>query len=122
MDTVLKNTALDFKAAAERLKDVIVRTPLMFNANLSKKYQCNVYLKREDLQIVRSYKLRGAYNMMVTLPAAQLAKGVVCASAGNHAQGFAYSCKKLGVKGVVFMPIITPRQKVNQTRMFGEAS
>jgi threonine dehydratase len=79
-----------------------------------------VYLKREDLQIVRSYKLRGAYNMMSLLPSNQLVKGVVCASAGNHAQGFAYSCKKLNVKGVVFMPIITPNQKVSQTKMFGE--
>src|SRR5262249_32596303 len=87
---------------------------------LSKKYNCRVYLKREDLQVVRSYKLRGAYNMMVSLPREQLTNGVVCASAGNHAQGFAYSCKKLGVKGVVFMPIITPRQKVAQTKMFGE--
>ena len=79
-----------------------------------------MYLKREDLQIVRSYKLRGAYNMMSLLPPNQLVKGVVCASAGNHAQGFAYSCKKLNVKGVVFMPIITPNQKVSQTKMFGE--
>jgi hypothetical protein len=79
-----------------------------------------VYLKREDLQIVRSYKLRGAYNMMSLLPSNELAKGVVCASAGNHAQGFAYSCKKLNVQGVVFMPIITPNQKVSQTKMFGE--
>lgn len=110
---------LDFKQAAERLKKVVNRTPLIFNQNLSKKYQCNVYLKREDLQAVRSYKLRGAYNMMSSLPMAQIQKGVVCASAGNHAQGFAYSCKKLHVHGVVFMPIITPRQKVNQTRMFG---
>jgi threonine dehydratase len=77
-------------------------------------------LKREDLQIVRSYKLRGAYNMMSSLPAEQLQRGVVCASAGNHAQGFAYSCKKLNAKGVIFMPIITPNQKVNQTKMFGE--
>jgi threonine dehydratase len=79
-----------------------------------------VYLKREDLQVVRSYKLRGAYNMMSRLPAEQLQQGVVCASAGNHAQGFAFSCKKLNVKGVVFMPIITPKQKVNQTKMFGD--
>ncbi len=120
MDTEVQNTALDFKAAAERLKDIIVRTPLTFNANLSKKYKCNVYLKREDLQVVRSYKLRGAYNMMSTLPAAQLQNGVVCASAGNHAQGFAYSCKKLNVKGVVFMPVPTPNQKVSQVKMFGE--
>ena len=110
---------LDFQQAAERLKKVVNRTPLIFNQNLSKKYQCNVYLKREDLQAVRSYKLRGAYNMMSSLPLAQIQKGVVCASAGNHAQGFAYSCKKLHVNGVVFMPIITPRQKVNKTKMFG---
>lgn len=110
---------LDFHKAADRLKKVVNRTPLIFNPNLSRKYQCNVYLKREDLQAVRSYKLRGAYNMMSSLPAAQIQKGVVCASAGNHAQGFAYSCKKLNVKGVVFMPIITPKQKVNQTKMFG---
>ena len=113
---------LDFYAAAKRLSKIVHRTPLTFSQTLSKKYDCEVYLKREDLQIVRSYKLRGAYNMMVTLPAEQLAKGVVCASAGNHAQGFAYSCKKLGVKGVVFMPFITPRQKVNQTKMFGDGN
>ena len=99
---------------------MVSRTPLAFSRSLSRRYNCNVYLKREDLQIVRSYKLRGAYNMMSSLPADQLQKGVVCASAGNHAQGFAYSCKKLGVKGVVFMPIITPLQKVQQTRFFGE--
>ena len=103
-----------------RLQDVVKKTPLTYNHNLSRKYACDVYLKREDLQIVRSYKLRGAYNMMSLLPPNQLVKGVVCASAGNHAQGFAYSCKKLNVKGVVFMPIITPNQKVSQTKMFGE--
>ena len=113
-------TKLEFFKAAERLKPVVNRTPLMFNHNLSRKYHCNIFLKREDLQIVRSYKLRGAYNMMSSLPAEQLQHGVVCASAGNHAQGFAYSCKKLNVKGVVFMPIITSKQKVNQTKMFGE--
>ena len=115
-----KISYLHFAEAAERLHSIVNRTPLQLNANLSRKYQCNVYLKREDLQITRSYKLRGAYNMMSSLPQEQLAKGLVCASAGNHAQGFAYSCKKLDVKGVVFMPIITPRQKVNQTKMFGE--
>ncbi len=112
--------ALDIEGAMQRLKSVVTHTPLQYNANLSRKYQCRVYLKREDLQIVRSYKLRGAYNMMRQLSADQLAKGVVCASAGNHAQGFAYSCKKLGVKGVVFMPIPSPQQKVSQTKMFGE--
>ena len=116
----VRGWGLDFHAAAERLKKVVHHTPLQYNHALSKKYNCRVYLKREDLQVVRSYKLRGAYNMMVSLPKEQLVNGVVCASAGNHAQGFAYSCKKLGVKGVVFMPIITPRQKVTQTKMFGE--
>ena len=111
---------LDFAGAYARLQDVVKKTPLTYNHNLSRKYACDVYLKREDLQIVRSYKLRGAYNMMSLLPPNQLEKGVVCASAGNHAQGFAYSCKKLNVKGVVFMPIITPNQKVTQTKMFGE--
>jgi threonine dehydratase len=111
---------LEFHKAAMRLKKVVTRTPLTYNHNLSRKYQCSIYLKREDLQVVRSYKLRGAYNMISSLPQEQLQRGVVCASAGNHAQGFAYSCKKLNIKGVVFMPIITPKQKVNQTRMFGE--
>jgi threonine dehydratase len=111
---------LDFNGAALRLKKVILKTPLQLNRNLSKKYDCNVFLKREDLQVVRSYKIRGAFNMMSSLPAAALQKGVVCASAGNHAQGFAYSCKKLKTKGVVFMPVITPNQKITQTKMFGE--
>lgn len=111
---------LDFKKAAERLRKVVTRTPLQYNHRLSRKYNCQVWLKREDLQVVRSYKLRGAYNMMSTLPKEDLEKGVVCASAGNHAQGFAYSCRQLQVKGVVFMPVITPKQKIAQTRMFGE--
>jgi threonine dehydratase len=116
----LNFSQLDFSGAYARLKDVVKKTPLTYNHNLSRKYDCEVYLKREDLQIVRSYKLRGAYNMMSLLPSDQLAKGVVCASAGNHAQGFAYSCKKLNIKGMVFMPIISPNQKVSQTKMFGE--
>lgn len=120
MEEKTLHTTLDFEKAAARIKKVVNRTPLTYNNNLSRKYNCNVYLKREDLQVVRSYKLRGAYNMISSLPAEQLQQGVVCASAGNHAQGFAYSCKKLNIKGVVFMPIITPNQKVNQTKMFGE--
>jgi threonine dehydratase len=116
----LGDGGLDFTGASLRLKKIVIKTPVQLNRNLSKKYQCNVYLKREDLQLVRSYKLRGAYNMMSSLPPEQLQLGVVCASAGNHAQGFAYSCKKLNVKGVVFMPVITPNQKINQTKMFGE--
>ena len=116
----LGNGRLDFATAALRLKKIVNRTPLTFNRGLSKKYQCSIYLKREDLQVVRSYKLRGAYNMMSSLSKDQLQNGVVCASAGNHAQGFAFSCRKLNVKGVVFMPTITPKQKITQTKMFGE--
>jgi threonine dehydratase len=114
------NAILDFDKAVQRLKPVVNRTPLAYSFTLSKKYNCNVYLKREDLQVVRSYKLRGAYNLLSSLSVEQLKKGVVCASAGNHAQGFAYSCKKIGIKGVVFMPIITPQQKIQQTKLFGE--
>lgn len=114
--------SLDFLAAAKRLKHVIKPTPLAYNERLSKEYDCHIYLKREDLQVVRSYKLRGAYNMISQLGKQQLAKGVVCASAGNHAQGFAYSCDKLGIKGVIFMPEITPKQKINQTILFGNGA
>lgn len=120
MHTTSNDTKLDFTGAALRIKKVVHKTPLQLSRSLSKKYECKVYLKREDLQVVRSYKIRGAYNMMSSLPADALAKGVVCASAGNHAQGFAYSCKKLNAKGVVFMPVITPNQKITQTKMFGE--
>lgn len=115
----IENLNADFEKAAQRLKAVVKHTPLEFNRNLSARYHCNVYLKREDLQIVRSYKLRGAYNMISSLPREAVAKGVVCASAGNHAQGFAFSCNTLDIKGVVFMPTITPKQKINQTKMFG---
>jgi threonine dehydratase len=120
MTTDINEITLEFEVARNRLRSVVLRTPLQYNANLSRKYNCSVYLKREDLQVVRSYKLRGAYNMMSSLPAEELHNGLVCASAGNHAQGFAYSCKKLGVKGIVFMPVITPKQKIHQTKMFGE--
>lgn len=118
METDTK-TALDFNAAYARIKGVVKHTPLEFNQGLSDRYGCEVYLKREDLQLVRSYKLRGAYNMISGLPQEKLANGVVCASAGNHAQGVAFSCRKMGIKGVIFMPEITPNQKVKQTKMFG---
>lgn len=120
INTTTVQSNLDYQGAVNRLRPVVIRTPLALSLPLSKRYHCEVYLKREDLQVVRSYKLRGAYNMMSSLPQEQLQKGVVCASAGNHAQGFAYSCKKLHAKGVVFMPIITPQQKVQQTKLFGE--
>jgi len=115
-DTV---NAPDFAAAYQCLKGIANHTPLQYNRGLSEKYDCQLYLKREDLQVVRSYKLRGAYNMISRLNAAELERGVVCASAGNHAQGFAWSCSKSNIRGVVFMPEITPRQKITQTEMFG---
>lgn len=110
---------LNILDAAVKLKPVVNRTPLTYSATLSRRYNADIYLKREDMQIVRSYKLRGAYNLISSLDKDILAKGVTCASAGNHAQGFAYACRQLDIKGVVFMPIITPKQKVNQVNMFG---
>ena len=109
----------DIMRASKKLKDVIVRTPLQYSKNLSDRYKCNLYLKREDLQVVRSYKLRGAYNKISSLTDDEKSKGVVCASAGNHAQGFAYSCHKLKIQGVVYMPAPTTRQKISQVEMFG---
>lgn len=111
--------SFDFPGAAARLEGTVSHTPLEYNARLSEKYQAQVYLKREDKQVVRSYKLRGAYNMISQIPASQIKNGVVCASAGNHAQGVAYSCKKLKIKGTIFMPEITPKQKISQTTLFG---
>ena len=119
MANIEKEVELDFYAAAARIADTVKRTQLEYNESLSLKYNAKVYLKREDLQVVRSYKLRGAYNMISTLDAGQRQQGVVCASAGNHAQGVAYSCKKMNIQGVIFMPEITPRQKIKQTEMFG---
>jgi threonine dehydratase len=106
--------------ANEKLKSVVVHTPLTQNINLSEEYDANIMLKREDLQLVRSYKIRGAYNKINSLKSSELKNGVVCASAGNHAQGVAYSCHKLGIKGNVFMPSPTPSQKVKQVKMFGK--
>lgn len=120
MTNATQHTTFDYAAAAEKLKGVVRKTPLQYNQRLSRQYGCDVYLKREDLQVVRSYKLRGAYNLMKSLSAEELGRGVVCASAGNHAQGFAFSCKKLKCRGVVFMPAITPQQKITQTKLFGE--
>ncbi|MDO6390145.1 threonine ammonia-lyase IlvA [Pontibacter sp. BT731] len=106
--------------AAQRLRGVITKTPLLQNLWLSQNYGANIYLKREDLQVVRSYKIRGAYNMMATLPQVRREGEIVCASAGNHAQGVAYACQLLGIKGYIFMPAITPAQKVNKVRLFGK--
>jgi threonine dehydratase len=108
------------KKASKRLEHVVSHTPLTKNINLSEQYGCNVYLKREDLQVVRSYKLRGAYNLISSASPAVLEKGVVCASAGNHAQGVAYSCNLLKIPGRIYMPTTTPKQKVTQVKMFGK--
>ncbi|WEK54822.1 MAG: threonine ammonia-lyase IlvA [Candidatus Cohnella colombiensis] len=101
------------------LQEVVTQTPLQHNRSLSAKYNCNVYLKREDLQVVRSFKIRGAYFLISSLPEAKRINGVICASAGNHAQGVAYSCQKLGIPGIIYMPSTTPRQKINQVKLFG---
>ncbi|QJD78023.1 threonine ammonia-lyase [Spirosoma rhododendri] len=106
--------------AADRLRGVAVHTPLQENINLSDRYEASIFLKREDLQVVRSYKIRGAYNKMASLSPEALAKGVVCASAGNHAQGVAYACRKMAVHGTIFMPTTTPNQKVKQVKLFGK--
>lgn len=102
------------------LNDVILQTPLQKNLNLSDEFEANILLKREDLQVVRSYKLRGAFNKIAHLSADDLKNGVVCASAGNHAQGVAYSCQRLGIKGKIYMPTTTPQQKIKQVKMFGK--
>jgi len=103
------------------LTEVVLKTPLQLNTNLSEKYQATVYLKREDLQKVRSYKIRGAYNKISHLDAAQKTKGIVCASAGNHAQGVAYSCQLLQIQGKIYMPKTTPKQKIKQVQLFGKS-
>lgn len=103
------------------LTEVVLKTPLQLNTNLSEKYQATVYLKREDLQKVRSYKIRGAYNKISHLDAAQKTKGIACASAGNHAQGVAYSCQLLQIQGKIYMPKTTPKQKIKQVQLFGKS-
>ncbi|MBC9796376.1 threonine ammonia-lyase IlvA [Sinomicrobium weinanense] len=108
------------REAAETLKGVAVNTPLTHSLTYSRAFDTNVFLKREDLQVVRSYKIRGAYNKMRSLSEEEKARGIVCASAGNHAQGVAMSCNKLGIKGTIYMPAPTPKQKINQVKMFGE--
>ncbi|WP_252313387.1 threonine ammonia-lyase IlvA [Sinobaca sp. H24] len=109
----------DIIIANQTLKDVVNHTPLQKNQVLSERYQANIYLKREDQQVVRSFKIRGAYHLMHSLSEETMKNGVVCASAGNHAQGVAYSCSALKVKGRIFMPTTTPRQKVGQVKLFG---
>ena len=111
---------VEVRKAAATLQRVAAVTPLMQNYTYSSLFDSNVLLKREDLQQVRSYKIRGAFNKISSLTDAERDRGIVCASAGNHAQGVAYSCKKLKMHGTIVMPAPTPKQKVEQVKMFGE--
>ncbi len=119
-----KSTAIipasKIQEAKARLSEVVTKTPFLKNHNLSEKYDCNIFLKREDMQAVRSFKIRGAYNKMCTLSPSDRAKGIVCASAGNHAQGVAFACEHLGIRGKIFMPNPTPNQKISKVRKFGK--
>ncbi|TGK86794.1 threonine dehydratase [Leptospira noumeaensis] len=110
---------LDIDSAYEAIQSIVLKTPLQFHAKLSESFGAKIFIKREDLQLVRSYKIRGAYNLIQSLTLEERERGVVCASAGNHAQGVAYSCKLLNLHGVIYMPAITPKQKINQVKMFG---
>ncbi|HYY00367.1 MAG TPA: threonine ammonia-lyase IlvA [Mycobacterium sp.] len=112
-------SAADVDGAAARIAGVVTPTPLQLSDRLSATTGANVYLKREDLQTVRSYKLRGAYNLLVQLSDEEVAAGVVCSSAGNHAQGFAYACRTLGIRGRVYVPAKTPKQKRDRIRYHG---
>lgn len=109
----------DILQASQTIKDVISPTPLQYNQLLSEKYDCHIYLKREDLQAVRSFKARGAFNRIKKLSDDDIQHGIVCASAGNHAQGVAYSCQLLKINGKIFMPITTPKQKIKQVKFWG---
>ncbi|BBZ08096.1 L-threonine dehydratase biosynthetic IlvA [Mycolicibacterium doricum] len=112
-------TAADIDEAAQRILDVVVRTPLQYSERLSEVTGADIYLKREDLQAVRSYKLRGAFNLLAQLTDEEIAAGVVCSSAGNHAQGFAMACRTMGIKGRVYVPAKTPKQKRDRIRYHG---
>ena len=121
MSETIKNSISleEIYKAQQSIKGVVQATPLVFMKNFSEYYNATIFFKREDLQVVRSYKIRGAYNKIQSLSKEQLQNGIVCASAGNHAQGVAFACKKLEVQGTVFMPVTTPLQKIEQVRMFG---
>lgn len=119
-DTKYFPTVEAIDKASQVLDEILEPTPFQRNANLSDIYEAEVYLKREDLQMVRSYKIRGAYNKIRTIDPELVENGIVCASAGNHAQGVAFSCSKLKIMGSIFMPVTTPRQKIEQVRMFGK--
>lgn len=115
----MKPTVKGILKASEKLQHVVKRTPLEKNDFLSEEFAANIYLKREDLQTVRSYKIRGAYNYISSLSKEETKKGIACASAGNHAQGVALSCAMLNIKGIIFMPTTTPKQKIRQVARIG---
>ncbi|MDC8003142.1 threonine ammonia-lyase IlvA [Aureisphaera galaxeae] len=118
--SIYRPTVTAVEEAASLLEGVVVKTPLLKSQRHSRLFGGDVYLKREDLQPVRSYKIRGAYHKMATLVGLEREQGVICASAGNHAQGVALSCKLLKVKGTIYMPATTPMQKIEQVQHFGE--
>ena len=107
------------EAARKALRGTVKKTALQYDPYLSERYHANIYLKREDLQDVRSFKIRGAFFSIHQLTPEQRQRGVVCASAGNHAQGVAWTVAKLKIPATIFMPVTTPQQKVNQVRHFG---
>tara|TARA_B100000945_G_scaffold134644_1_gene107479 strand:+ start:484 stop:1488 length:1005 start_codon:yes stop_codon:yes gene_type:complete len=109
----------NIRNASNKLADVVIKSPLEKNLKLKSNFSSNIYLKREDLQQVRSFKIRGALNKILSLSDSESSKGIVCASAGNHAQGFAFACKMLNIDGNVFMPIHTTKQKIQQVEKFG---
>lgn len=105
--------------AKKRLNNVSINTPFQFLDRISKNFNAEIYTKREDLQLVRSFKIRGAFNKIVALSKYELKNGIVCASGGNHAQGFAFACNHLKIMGTIFMPLPTPKQKIDRVKMFG---
>ena len=118
MSTKLINIE-NIRNASNKLADVVIKSPLEKNLKLNSNFSSNIYLKREDLQQVRSFKIRGALNKILSLSDSESSKGIVCASAGNHAQGFAFACKMLNIDGNIFMPIHTTKQKIQQVEKFG---
>ena len=118
---IMNDFAEHARQATAALRDLFAETPLQRNDHLSQRYGADIWLKREDLSPVRSYKLRGAFTAMrKARESAHPPSHFVCASAGNHAQGVAFACRHFGVKGTIFMPVTTPQQKIDKTRMFGE--
>ena len=115
------NLFQEIAQAKNQLNGVVQVTPLTENLNLSEEFEAKILFKREDLQVVRSYKIRGAYNKMSSLSDAEKNAGIVCASAGNHAQGVAYSCNLLQINGIIYMPKTTPKQKIKQVQLFGKS-